>query len=199
MFWDSGCKVTPSKTGEVKNCRKVIQYYSHADTKDDEGGHGTHVCGSVMGRRSTAGGYVAKSTNSGGNNGKDVDGMARDAKLAFFDIGWFDPDAINAEGTKGADVLKIPSVTSVFDIGKLAGATFHSASWGTSSASLSATARGVDSYMHANDEWLVLVAAGNSGEGNEDPPNLSTWNVLGTIGAPATAKNILSVGATQGK
>ena len=41
-------------------------------------GHGTHVCGTVAGRKSLDG-----VTESDGF----VDGVARDAQLAFFDIG----------------------------------------------------------------------------------------------------------------
>mmetsp|Transcript_92941 Transcript_92941/g.135828 ORF Transcript_92941/g.135828 Transcript_92941/m.135828 type:complete len:291 (+) Transcript_92941:2130-3002(+) len=43
----------------------------------------------------------------------------------------------------------------------------------------------VDEFMHAHDDFLVLVAAGNDGP--------MSWSV----GSPATAKNILSVGATE--
>lgn len=41
----------------------------------------------------------------------------------------------------------------------------------------------VDAYMHENDDYLVLIAAGNSGSTDF------------SMGSPATAKNILSVGA----
>jgi len=52
----------------------------------------------------------------------------------------------------------------------------------------------IDDYMYDNDEYLVLVAAGNSGDGD----GAQTWNKPNTVGSPACAKNILSVGATQG-
>ena len=43
----------------------------------------------------------------------------------------------------------------------------------------------IDDFTHTNDDYLVLVAAGNDG------PDIHS------VGAPATAKNILSVGASQ--
>ncbi len=39
--------------------------------------------------------------------------------------------------------------------------------------------------MYDNDNYLILVAAGNSGYG------------ANTVGAPATAKNVLAVGAAD--
>lgn len=46
----------------------------------------------------------------------------------------------------------------------------------------------MDLYQEENDDFLILVAAGNSGESNNEI-------VFGSVGAPANAKNILSVGA----
>ena len=46
-------------------------------------------------------------------------------------------------------------------------------------------AREADSFMHAHDEFLILVAAGNAGP------------ALMTVGSPATAKNALAVGASE--
>jgi hypothetical protein len=41
----------------------------------------------------------------------------------------------------------------------------------------------MDQYMYENEDYLILVAAGNSGPASN------------TVGTPATAKNILSVGS----
>lgn len=56
--------------------RKVIRYnYNPYSNQIDEfGGHGTHVCGSIVGNCLEAGFTMD-------------DGMARDAQIAFFDIG----------------------------------------------------------------------------------------------------------------
>ena len=45
--------------------------------------------------------------------------------------------------------------------------------------------REMDQYTYENDNFLILVAAGNAGYGTN------------TVGSPATAKNILSVGAAD--
>jgi serine protease AprX len=43
----------------------------------------------------------------------------------------------------------------------------------------------MDQYMYQNDHYLILVAAGNDGYGSN------------TVGSPATAKNVLAVGAAD--
>lgn len=45
--------------------------------------------------------------------------------------------------------------------------------------------RNFDQYMYENDDFLILVAAGNSGAGD----------AMNTVGSPATAKNVLAVGS----
>merc|ERR1712226_658322 len=47
-------------------------------------------------------------------------------------------------------------------------------------------ARDFDNYIYNNDDFLPMVAAGNSGNGN----------AMQTVGSPATAKNIIAVGAS---
>ena len=44
----------------------------------------------------------------------------------------------------------------------------------------------IDTYSHAHDDFLVLIAAGNDGE-----------NGFHTVGSPAVSKNCLSVGASE--
>ena len=63
-----------NRSGAVqRDRRKVIQYVGYADGVDDQGGHGTHVAGSVAGKSLS--------------DFASVDGMAPDAKISFFDIG----------------------------------------------------------------------------------------------------------------
>ena len=62
------------RSGKVQlHRRKVVQYVASADDGDVEGGHGTHVAGSILGKSLSD--YSL------------VDGVAPEAKLAFFDIG----------------------------------------------------------------------------------------------------------------
>lgn len=104
-----------------------------------------------------------------------VDGMAKDAKVSFFDIG------------SGTQCCFVPGYTTLFNGGYAAGAKFHSASWGATTSTYNSNAAGFDTFAYQNTDFLPLVAAGNSGGNNQ----------LGTVGAPATAKNIISVGASE--
>jgi hypothetical protein len=53
--------------------RKIIQYVPYADSVDDEGGHGTHTCGTLAGKSLSA--------------FDEENGVAPGAKIAFFDVG----------------------------------------------------------------------------------------------------------------
>ncbi|GMI14902.1 hypothetical protein TrLO_g7348 [Triparma laevis f. longispina] len=146
--------------------RKVVQYVGYAGNNEGEdGGHGTHVVGSVL-----------------GNRVDDVhDGMAYDAKVAFYDIGVANAQYLNVPGNLA---------TQMFPYAKRVNALLHSNSWGSESNSMTGDARQVDQYSWDNQDFLVLVAAGNSGgDGSSQFP--------GSLGAPATAKNCVSVGATS--
>jgi len=87
-----------------------------------------HVGGSIAGRRSDDG----SSERSG-----DGDGVAKAAKLAFFDIG------------KSNNGLTVPLISTVFATGyEKAGARIHSASWGSPRQnSYSSYDHGADSFM----------------------------------------------------
>ena len=102
--------------------------------------------------------------------------MAPNAKIAFYDI-----------GNPNAQFLTVPGnlAVSMFPPAHRMGAQLHSNSWGSSSNSYSGNARQIDEYSYEHQDFLVLVAAGNSGSSP------------GTLGSPATAKNCVSVGATQ--
>ncbi|GMI15072.1 hypothetical protein TrVE_jg13961 [Triparma verrucosa] len=220
-----------TKDGSVQSSkRKVVQYVPldvtygsdrYTSETDYEGGHGTHVAGSVLGRKSTDG-----SSDSDGF----ADGIAYDAKLAFMDVGF------------GADLLLTPETASgLCDPGYNAGARIHSASWGTLSNRYEDDDFNFDSYTYANEDFLILVAAGNDGttktcKSNKDADgdgncdlcadgdgdcngcegcystcaDLSdaawcagaidytfTGPTANTVGSPAIGKNILAVGATE--
>merc|ERR1712226_439426 len=189
-FWDSGltgadqiiqvsdsgldtnhCSFWDSSPGELRDGthqptrRKVVKYEPYRDDSDYSNGHGTHVVGSIIGHKAKDG--VNESSGF-------IDGMAKDAKVSFFDIG------------SGTACCYVPG-ESTFSGGYSAGAKFHSASWGATTSSYNSNSRGFDNFAYNNKDFLPFVAAGNSGGGN----------ALGTVGAPATAKNIISVGASE--
>jgi len=77
FFIDTSQVYTTSVTDRNGNLqlsrRKVIQYNSYGDSLDNEAGHGSHVCGTI------AGSSISSHT--------DMDGIAPDAKIAFYDVG----------------------------------------------------------------------------------------------------------------
>jgi len=141
--------------------RKVVQYDDYVNAMDMNYGHGSHVAATLAG---------CKPDGSGISRG-----VAYGAKLAFLDIGFQDGK------------LATPSTDRLLDTGRPY-AKIHSASWGSTLPVYGVQAWLMDTYIYnANDEMLLLFAAGNDGDG--DKPS--------TVGEPATAKNILAVGASH--
>eukprot|EP00588_Corethron_pennatum_P006447 CAMPEP_0194287734 /NCGR_PEP_ID=MMETSP0169-20130528/35380_1 /TAXON_ID=218684 /ORGANISM="Corethron pennatum, Strain L29A3" /LENGTH=648 /DNA_ID=CAMNT_0039034529 /DNA_START=631 /DNA_END=2574 /DNA_ORIENTATION=- len=188
-FWDTSGSVT--KNGSVDQTRrKVIQYVNYVDDTDRVLGHGTHIAGTIAGRRAA-------------NGITETDGLATghapDAKIAFYDI-----------GNSTSFEMRIPlNREGLFEDGRTAGARIHSVSWGASSDN--ANVYGpldleFDDYTYRHKEFLIIVAAGNGGAecdlrwGCRKPEDL-TFNVQNTILSPAVAKNVLTVGSSnnQGK
>eukprot|EP01042_Synura_sphagnicola_P001243 gene1243-1406_t len=138
--------------------RKVVSYVAYADSVDDSG-HGTHVCGSLAG--SIYQGF------------HQYEGIAMESRIAFFDI-----------GRAGDQYLRFPDLSQyVFAAAKAAGAVIHSNSWGTRLGSCNSWCTDVDEFMEANEDFLLVFAAGNSGPDE------------GTVAVPASAKNVVSVGS----
>ncbi len=151
------------------NHRKVIYYNDYADGTDDGGGHGSHVAGSVAGNSSKTYGDFVK-----------YNGMAYEAKIAFFDIG---------NTAQGEGAIDVPSnlKTDAFDVlSAEAGAYVITNSWGSAGVNYyNSYCKQSDSYMYSNSKALLLFANGNSGDSGS-----------GTVNSPAGAKNVLSVGAS---
>ena len=156
------------------NAEKVVQYAAYADNVEGEsGGHGTHVAATVAGF-----GGSASSVSSGSSTSMDdYRGVAFDAKIAFFDM-----------GVAGSPSLAVPADVQNDFLGLAydAGARIHTNSWGTDINSYTTTSRDMDVFSYEHQDFLVLVAAGNTGESG-----------FSTIGSPATAKNVLAVGASM--
>jgi serine protease AprX len=58
-------------------------------------------------------------------------------------------------------------------------------SWGAEFNFYTTQARNFDQFVYENDDFLILVAAGNSGAGD----------AANSVGSPATAKNVIAVGS----
>ncbi len=101
------------------------------------------------------------------------DGMAFEAKLVIQDIGW------------GCSLTGLPGDLNIyFQQSYDDGARMHSNSWGAAVGGAYTTAsQNCDEFMWTHKDFLILFSAGNEG-------------AFG-IGSPATAKNLVTVGATQ--
>lgn len=140
--------------------RKIVQYVNFSSNGDYLAGHGTH----------TAGILVANC------EGKDNNGIASGAKLAFFDIG--------VSQSKGGDLVTPDDISQIFPSSHRIGAKLHSNSWG-GGYWYDMYAHQVDRYLYANQDFLAIFAAGNQGRHGEN-----------TVLSPSLSKNALSVGAT---
>lgn len=167
----------PPETGTIFGARKVVAYWvmPGAEPYDTTaicngvagGFHGTHVTGSA------AGDAFATSTPTEPNY--DVgDGMAPNAQILFQDLAEEDPGCLTGVGGT-------PMFQQAYD----AGVRVHSNSYGSSpSGQYEPREARMDGLQWALEDMLILFAAGNDGPGGS------------TIGAPAGAKNAVSVGAT---
>jgi len=169
-FYDASHPITAF--GDYPTHRKIIAYKAGSleaskNGFGDESGHGTHTCGTLCGN---------DSVNSGSRN--QYCGMAPYAKEYFVDIGI-------AGGT-----LVVPMI--YFDMwqpaytGNAGGACrIFSESWGGGThGQYESGAQSHDQFMWDHKDFLLFVSAGNSGAGGS------------TVDPPATAKDIVTVGAT---
>lgn len=136
-------------------------------TADDVHGHGTHVSGSVLG--------------SGNRSNGQITGIAPQAHLVMQSV-------LDSGGGLGG----LPNdLNTLFQQGRDAGAYIHTNSWGAAVyGQYTADSQDVDEYVWNNDDMIILFSAGNSGDGYSG----TQYN---SIGAPGTAKNCITVGATE--
>ena len=156
--------------------RNVCTYYSISpcgDDAEDLDGHGTHVAGSVLGDGTDSNGAIV--------------GAAPEAHLLFHAI------ATSYNGDE--ELLGIPNdLNDLFALAWSNGSRVHTNSWGsdvdgaytTSSAQADASAR-------THDEMVILFAGANEGADDNNDGEVD----LDSLGSPATAKNVITVGASE--
>ncbi len=149
---------------------------------DVDSGHGTHVAGSVLG--------------DGGPNG-EAKGTAPAAHLIFQAVedwadmtgqcGLFYPD--------GYYLIGLPDdIRELFQQAYDAGARIHSNSWGSDAqGDYTLDSANLDDFIWNHPDMAILTSAGNAGtDANGDGV------VDGdSTGSPATAKNVITVGASE--
>ena len=115
---------------------------------------------------------------NGANANGTIRGMAPAARLTVLSMG---PDSGSG--------LSVPAdlVSGVFTDAFNDGARIHSNSWGANNnlGKYTAFSEDVDDFVFNHRDMLVVVAAGNAGPG------------ASTVSAPGTAKNCLTVGASE--
>lgn len=166
---------------------------------DTDSGHGTHVTGSVLGSGEAARQAGAEPVPAG---------IAPEASVFFQAINqkvrWKSRAELAAAGLQPFTFPWPPPASGLYgipgDIGELfaeayeAGARVHTNSWGAPLAGeYGANARAVDEFMWTHPDMLVLFAAGNDGE----DVNADGFVDPDSMGSPGTAKNCLTVGATE--
>ncbi|MEQ1568435.1 MAG: S8 family serine peptidase [Myxococcota bacterium] len=171
--------VNTSGTEVEAGARKVIAVdflWSEDDSSDpgawDDQSHGTHVAGVLAG-------------DDDADGQLDVfDGTGLGAKLVVQDAGTGADNCADLPGL-GCDVADL---VPVFEQAYAQGVRVHSNSWGDREASpvtstYSDGSQDVDEVSWAHPDYLLVFAAGNTGD-------------AGQVFSPGNAKNSLSVGAT---
>ena len=170
----------PPSTGTIDPAAKVIAYYTipGAVAQDHSACsyHGTHVAGSVAGDN-----RANLVDPAGGQANQNVgDGMAPAAQLVMQDVGAASGFSCSLSGLSG-------DLTVMFEQAYAAGARIHTNSWGSETPTYTSDAQDMDEMMWRREDIVFTVAMGNSGTAQGDS----------SIGAPATAKNIISVGGVS--
>lgn len=154
-----------------KRVKKIFPM-SRKSNGSDRNGHGTHTAGSIVGDGSACGGKY-----KGTAPGADLYSYA----MAPLDNGYIDglPEDLR----------------NLFILGYQEGARIHSASWGGANFTGDYTFfdRSADDFAWRHPDFLLVVAAGNSGEDRNNDGVVD----LQSIASPALSKNCLSVGAAE--
>jgi serine protease AprX len=156
----------PAFEGRIKS----LYGLGRAGDPSDPDGHGTHVCGSVLGD-----GHSAVYGQ--------LRGTAPAATLVMQSV-------LAADGSLGG---LDEGLSSILQQAYDDGARVHSNSWGDTNNHYTADSHDVDRFVWEHRDAVIVFAAGNAGrDGNKDGIIDSH-----SLGSPGTAKNCITVGASE--
>lgn len=162
---------------------RVVTIYDRVGdgASDVNSGHGTHVAGSVLGNGDLSGATPASHTYPE----SAYVGMAPEASLIFQAV------ENNATGALSGIPLDLNTLFTQADTG---GADLHTNSWGSDvSGQYTTDSEAVDQYMWNHKDFTIFFSAANAGiDANSDGVV-----DLYSLGSPATAKNCVTVGASE--
>jgi len=157
------------------NARKIVQYTHEigaGDGSDEFQGHGTHVCGTVVGS-------IESNSDLLSITGR-YSGVAPNAKVAFVDL-----------GTPGSGIYVPSTAAALFNAARSAGARIYTNSWGALYSTGSFySASDLDNYLYVNPDSTVLFAAGNNGQDGGG-------NGFASCSMEAQGKNVIAVGSSE--
>ncbi|RKG86631.1 hypothetical protein D7W82_16070 [Corallococcus sp. CA049B] len=144
------------------------------DDPSDPDGHGTHVAGSIVGTGAASNGLIR--------------GVAPEAQLVFQSL-------LDDQGKLGGLPLRLGDL---FEQSYQEGARIHNDSWGADAkARYTLSSKEVDEYISLRRDMLVVLAAGNAGTAANNVHSPAGFSDLQSVGAPASCKNALVVGASR--
>jgi len=178
------------QSGSGTNPLRVLAGYAlgRAGNWDDNqstgGGHGTHTSGSIVGNGFRSG--STPSTNTFPTS--SYAGTAPKAQFVFQSI----MDSGGGLGGLPADL------NTLFQQAYDDGARVHSNSWGADTNGLYNTdSQEVDQFAWRNKDMVITFSAGNSGDDTSSPGPIDGIINRDSMGSPATAKNCITVGASE--
>lgn len=149
-----------------------------------EGGHGTHTSGSIVGNGFRSG--SSPSTNTFPTT--SYAGTAPKAQFVFQSI---------MDSNGGLDGLPL-NLNALFQQTYDAGARVHSNSWGADvNGAYNTDSQEVDQFSWRNKDMVITFSAGNSGDDTSFPGPVDGIINRDSTGAPGTAKNCITVGASE--
>lgn len=148
---------------------------------DVNSGHGTHVAGSVLGNGALSG--ATPSTHTYPETA--YAGMAPEASLVF--------QAVEDNDTGYLEGIPL-DLNDLFPQAYTAGARLHTNSWGANvDGEYTTDSEAVDQYMWDHKDFTIFFSAANAGV----DANSNGVIDLYSLGSPATAKNCVTVGASE--